>query len=167
VTTSQVSDLLLQHGDGSVDSAWGTPETTWWMLVAEGFALHSSCVRSRIGAVLVQYPDPAGFGVMLGAGWNPGKNEDGVPCRGNCPRGLASYAELPQVAGYSGAGACFSVHAEPMALQSAMEAVDMWPLKDFARCVMYTTRWPCEDCSVSMQASGIRVVYPNPEASRG
>lgn len=108
-----------------------------WMDVATALARRSSCIRSRVGAVIVHdnYRVWPGFN-----GPPPGH----LNCdRGGCPRGNKSFSELPSGSSFSSPqGFCTAVHAEMNAKKKFLDAGMTVDSKTF----IYTTREPCAGC---------------------
>lgn len=101
----------------------------------------SSCVRRKVGAVLV---DTAG--TMRGRGHN---TESDGKCSTDCPRARLSYAELPAGSPYTN---CIAVHAEMVALKDIHYApTEGW--------TMMVTCEPCVYCRAVLDAAQIHVVY--------
>lgn len=99
----------------------------------EAVMAQADCRRRVVGAILVQQD------TVVGEGWNG--LENGFSCLGGeCPRGLASYADVPARSDYSsGSGACAALHAEARAIQAAGLLADGGH--------MYVTYEPCPWCA--------------------
>lgn len=114
-----------------------------WRLAIEAASL-STCVRRRVGAVLVS---PGG--VLLSTGYNEEREE--LRCdRGECPRGHKSLEEVPPGAPYDD---CVATHAEVNALQE-------WWYARLDGSTLYVTEEPCYQCRDYLKhwGSGIRVL---------
>jgi len=130
------------------------PRPSWdeWALgLAAAAALRSDCLRSKVGAIVLD----EGHRVLAAAynGYPSGSPACGTT--GGCPRGRLSQVELAPGSPYTGVGvnaACRAVHAEANALLYSD------PLR---RHTMAVTREPCQGCEVLLAGSGLaRVVWP-------
>lgn len=73
---------------------------------------------------------------------------------GACPRGLATYGEIPPYSDYSN---CISTHAE----QNCLDYAVRWygETYDFSTTRMYVTRMPCRDCIAYCQLFDVNDFY--------
>lgn len=110
-------------------------------------AKEARCVRRQVGAAIYNY-----LGWWLTDGHNGAPEKSKLDClAGDCPRGNASYDEVPA---YSDYGNCIAVHAELRAL------LRVTPLSRING-VMYITDAPCHGCGLALSESGLyRVVWP-------
>jgi dCMP deaminase len=119
------------------------PET--WFRIADAVArLKSNCSRSRVGAVVASADGLS----LLSVGYNSTAE--------HCPRGSLSYAELPQVSPFEGAGQCTAVHAEVAAVRKA----GGW--ENLRGATVYVTREPCSACWEFLESTPVAgVVWPS------
>lgn len=116
----------------------------YFLGVAGSVSLRSSCVRRRVGALVVNRRRR-----IRGAGYNDAP--PGMPGCEVCPR---RTSDVPPGSSYdTGAGACVALHAEQNALLDAgRECIDA---------TLYVTTEPCEGCLKLIRAAGIiRVKWP-------
>lgn len=120
---------------------------TWdetWLEVAAVVAKRSLCVKSAVGAVIV---DASGRVDSTGYNGPPRGMERSTPCSDWCPR--ATEGVGAGTASYAG---CHSVHGEGNALLHANSTT-------IRGGTIYITRAPCRDCSKLIANSGlVRVV---------
>ncbi|MFE0773880.1 deoxycytidylate deaminase [Streptomyces sp. NPDC058861] len=114
----------------------------YFLGIATAVAARGDCLRSKVGAVLVDQAHR-----IRGTGYN-GTPPGGPSClRGECGR---CRSQMPSGMGYE---ECEEVHAEANALLYA----------HWAGCqgaTLYITRAPCRDCSKLIRAAGVsRVVW--------
>ena len=103
----------------------------------------ADCRRRQVAAVAVCQ------GRIRGIGWN--MLAVGSCTKGDCPRGLMSYAEVPAFSSYS--NNCAAIHAEDMALTEA--------LSQGGADTIYVTCRPCPDCRILCEDAGVQVVVVN------
>jgi dCMP deaminase len=130
------------------------PDDAYYFEAAKRQAAQSKCVRSQVGAVLVDR-----FGTIMGTGHNYVPGFDG-PCNEVCPRakrnpesvqsGQTSYTD-PETY-------CPAVHAEKAAMLSVLRA-DHIAVHDFHGWRMYITRKPCYRCNPYLNAFGIEMIW--------
>lgn len=121
----------------------------YFMGFAEHAKIRSSCVRSKVGAVIAK------DNRLRGSGYND--SPPGMPGCEACPRRLSDVE--PGSSYDTGAGACVACHAEANALLDANRA-------DLIGATLYITRPPCDGCLKLIQASGVaRIVYPGSEGT--
>lgn len=117
----------------------------WALGIADAVAPMGECVRSKVGAVLL---DRKGRVVMDGYNGVPPKEKsclDGV-----CPRGRLTYEQVPAGSDY---GNCVAIHAEENLLIHARR-------EDLEGGTVYVTRAPCYRCLPRLKAAGVwRVVW--------
>lgn len=123
----------------------------YFLGIAAAVAARADCTRRQVGAVIVDSDTRR----ILSAGYNgapPG--QPGCLSDGACPRGQASYDQVPAFTSYAdGAGACIAVHAEANAL--------LWAHARVADATLYITCEPCADCRKLIAGAQIgRVVWP-------
>lgn len=114
---------------------------TWdetFLEMASAMAKRSECVRSRVGAVVVD-----GHNRVVASGYNGRpermRAEAGEDCSRFCPRGAGTAPKED----------CPSIHAEANAL--------LWGSRDSrAGGTIYITRAPCLDCAKLVANSGLR-----------
>ena len=115
----------------------------------------SSCRRRKVGAGIFALD-----GTLIATGYNkerPFQNGVVRSClEGDCPRGMAPYAEVPADSPYSD---CVADHAEIVALSKAYgtdNQADWFPEPD---CVMIVTHKPCHECTPVLERVGLLVYY--------
>jgi dCMP deaminase len=117
------------------------------LMLAEAVAARADCLRSQVGAVLMNASHE-----VRGTGYNGAPA--GVPgcmTASACPRGRLSYSELPPESDYSN---CVADHAERNAIRHTLAG-------ELPGSVLYVTREPCAACWTLIRACGIvRVVTP-------
>lgn len=117
----------------------------WALGIADAVAPRGDCIRSRVGAVLL---DRRRRLVMSGMNGVP-SGEKGC-LAGACPRGRVTYEEIPAGSDY---GDCIAIHAEENLLIHARR-------DDLAGGTVYVTRAPCYRCLPRLKAAGVsRVVW--------
>lgn len=106
----------------------------------------SNCGRRQVAAMVTLGP------TVLSTGHNALPEGD---CRlGDCPRGRASFEEIPSLSSYD--GNCVAVHAEVMALNQL--AANGWTPDLLTNAVMSVTYSPCEGCLKAIRKAGIHHV---------
>lgn len=123
----------------------GRPDwDTYFLDVAETVSTRSSCVRAKVGALVVKDRR------IRSSGYNDAPA--GEPGCESCPRRLSTVQ--PGSDYDSGPGRCVAVHAEENALLYCNR-------EDLVGATLYVTREPCYACTKSIKAVGIeRVVTP-------
>lgn len=121
-----------------------------WLLVALAISMRADCRRRRVGAVIVDHYDR-----IVSTGRN-GSPPGGPSClKGECPRGLINYADLPPESSYdSGVGMCVAVHAEANAIIFG----DPHRMRGGR---IYVTDSPCVGCQRLIDGMGLEVVVLN------
>jgi dCMP deaminase len=118
---------------------------TYWLDVVEGISARGECLRSKVGALLVNK-----LGRLRGSGVNGVAPGEASCLDGACPRGLLSYEEQPPGGSY---GNCISVHAENNLLINSTE-------NDLIGGTVYLTRAPCNGCGRLLRIARVaRVVW--------
>ncbi|MFD7257793.1 deoxycytidylate deaminase [Streptomyces sp. NPDC059874] len=122
----------------------------YFLAGAEWVATRADCIRSRVGAILVNASNE-----VRGTGYNGAPS--GVPgclSAGACPRGQMSTAECAPESDYHN---CTADHAE-------RNAISHTPANELPGSTLYVTRTPCPKCWTLIRAAGIRrVVTPTQE----
>lgn len=122
--------------------------------LAQAISLGSRCVRSRVGAALL---DPSGTFLGLGHNYVPGSRHE--PCVVRCPRGLLTAEECPPGSPYDAPGhECYAVHAE---VSATLYAASVWGLDRVIGAFMFVTREPCGGCVKYLEERGIVAVWQN------
>lgn len=125
----------------------------WALLLAHAVALRADCVRRRVGAVLMDERHR-----IVATGYNGAPSgQPGCLTAGACPRGQASYAEVPSyLDGNHDFSNCIAVHAEVNALTQPG-----WR-RPGSVLTLYVTDEPCRDCSafISEHPQVVRIVTP-------
>lgn len=122
----------------------------WFDLARFTADRYSTCVRRKVGAVLVSHR-----GSPLMVAWNTESLPNQRCDQGHCPRGRLSMDQLaPYAGGYDN---CIATHAEVMALRPIIElgfSVDGYEL--------FVTDKPCDDCAsyIKEHAIGLQVWWP-------
>jgi dCMP deaminase len=120
----------------------------YFSMFAEITATRADCRRRRFGAVLVK------DNRIIATGYNgtvPGRRG----CLdGGCPRGLASFEEVPPFSPYdAGAGSCIAIHAEDNALRytryGEAEGATLYLWTNEGECK------PCDRCAVLLIEAGV------------
>ncbi len=128
----------------------GPKKPTWneyFLEIAHTVSIRSSCVRRRVGAVVVK------DNRIVGTGYND--SPAGTPGCESCPRRLSTVA--PGSSYDTGAGACVALHAE-------MNSILYCDREDVIDSTVFITTDPCEGCQKMMRGAGvIRVVWPDGE----
>lgn len=121
-----------------------------WLYVAFAIAQRADCTRRQVGAVIVDHYDR-----IISTGRN-GSPPGGPSClRGECPRGLITYEELPKDSSYdSGVGLCVAVHAEA-------NAIIFGDPSRMRGGTMYVTEKPCVGCQRLIDGMGLQVLVPS------
>lgn len=120
----------------------------YFLGIAEAVAARSSCVRRKVGAVVVSNRR------IMGTGYND--SPAGDPGCEACPRRLSNVE--PGSSYDTGPGACVAIHAEANALIYTNR-------QDLVASTMYLTSAPCAGCSKLMRAAGITAaVWPGGRA---
>lgn len=128
----------------------------YWLAGAQWSSTRADCRRRRHGCLLVL------ANRIVGQGYNGGPPGFPKSClRGECPRGLQTYKELPGCT--SGGGGnhdfsdCISLHAEQNAIGDAAARGNA-----IRGATSYQTGAPCDGCTKLLMAAGIvRVVTPD------
>ncbi|QUI30653.1 cell division protein DedD [Streptomyces alfalfae] len=117
----------------------------WALGIADAVATRGECVRSKVGAVLL---DRKRRVVMSG---HNGTVAGKPSCLdGHCPRGRTTYDQVPSGSDY---GNCISLHAEENLLIHARR-------EDLEGGTVFVTRAPCYRCMPRLEAAGVfRVVW--------
>jgi dCMP deaminase len=119
----------------------------YFLDIAKAVSRRGECLRSQVGAVLVDKDDR-----IIATGYNgtePGTQSclDGI-----CPRAQNS---VPSQAPYHGAGHCVAIHAELNAISDAVRR--KLPLQDLK---IYLTKAPCPACALILASLVITPVFP-------
>lgn len=115
------------------------------LLIADAVATRGECVRSRVGAVLVDFR-----GRLRGSGFNGVGPGESSCLDGSCPRGRMSYEQQPAGGSYEN---CKAIHAEENLLINSES-------RDQINGTVYLTRPPCEKCTRLLRIAGIaKAVY--------
>jgi dCMP deaminase len=105
--------------------------------LAEEVSQKSSCIRRKVGAVLVQGHE------VIATGYNITPADEPTCIEGGCPRGQLTYLQVPGLQGYGGAGTCIAVHAEVSCMVDGMIGeVEYNP----TLATMYVNHQCCPDC---------------------
>ena len=116
----------------------------YYMNIAVQVSLRSTCMRRKVGAVIVK------DNRILSTGYNGAPS--GLPnCIDNCNRCYRSAHNIP-----SGQllDMCYAVHAEQNAIMNAMKTGE-----DLKGAVLYVNTYPCVTCFKLTVQSGIKEVY--------
>ena len=116
----------------------------YYMNIAVASSLRSTCMRRKVGAVIVK------DNRILATGYNGAPS--GLPnCIDNCDRCYRSAHNIP-----SGKclDLCFAIHAEQNAIMNALKTGE-----DLKGAVLYVNTYPCSTCFKLTIQSGIREVY--------
>lgn len=127
--------------------------------LARTVASRADCTRRLVGAALMRADH-----TIAATGYNGAPaGEPGCLTAGACPRGRASYDEVPSydqpgASSYDvGPGACIAIHAEMNAILRALPG-------DMEGATLYVTDKPCPGCARMIAATPIaRVVWPGGE----
>ncbi|MEU9603657.1 deaminase [Streptomyces sp. NPDC048057] len=119
---------------------------TYFLAGAQWASTRADCVRSQVGALLVDHRNE-----VIKTGYNGAPaGVPGCASRGACPRGKLSLEECPRDSDYSN---CISDHAERNAIRRC-------PPHELRGATLYSTREPCPACWTLVEAAGIsRVVW--------
>lgn len=121
---------------------------TWddyFLGIAEAVSRRADCTRSAVGAVIVRDRR------IVSTGYNGAPAGHKGCLAGACPRGRASYEELPSYGSFDdpdALGFCIAVHAEANAIVYA----DTDRMRGG---VIYVTRQPCAGCNKLIAAAGL------------
>ena len=116
----------------------------YYMNIAVQVSLRSTCMRRKVGAVIVK------DNRILSTGYNGAPT--GLPnCIDDCDRCYRSAHNIP-----SGKclDLCFAIHAEQNAIMNALKTGE-----DLKGAVLYVNTYPCSTCFKLTIQSGIREVY--------
>lgn len=116
----------------------------YYMNIAVQVSLRSTCMRRKVGAVIVK------DNRILSTGYNGAPS--GLPnCIDNCERCYRSAHNIP-----SGQmlDMCYAVHAEQNAIMNALKTGE-----DLKGAVLYVNTYPCVTCFKLTVQSGIKEVY--------
>lgn len=118
----------------------------YFMGFAKAADVRADCRRRQVGAVIATVDHR-----LVMSGYN-GAPSGGPSClRGECPRGLLTYEQLPANGSYAN---CVALHAE----QNAILWTDR---RDREGGTIYVTAAPCDQCCRLIAGSGLAyVVYP-------
>ena len=120
-----------------------------FMQMAEEAAKNSTCLRRKVGAVLITNY----LGLPVRTGWNV-ENPRTLRCdQGDCPRGQKSYEAKPEFTEYSD---CVAIHAEMWVIQGYEE--------EGRHFTVFVTCQPCPYCQEVLDQHGFTVVYPGKES---
>lgn len=118
----------------------------WALGIALAVATRGDCLRSRVGAVIMDKDHN-----IISVGYN-GAERGGPSClAGDCPR---AFSDVEPGSSYdTGPGACVSTHSEANAL--------LYAGREKAKgATIYITREPCGGCLKLIKAAGIsRIVW--------
>lgn len=120
----------------------------YFLDIAKAVSARADCTRRQCGAVIVKDHR------IVATGYNGGPAGGKSCLKGECPRGLLSYAELPPGASDTassydtGAGTCIALHAE----QNAVMYSDQAARRD---ATIYVTDEPCGGCMRMLTGSGL------------
>lgn len=121
------------------------------LTLAEAVATRADCTRRKVGAVVMR-PDHS----IVSTGYNGGPSGGKSCLKGECPRGLQSFEDVPPGTSYdTGDGACIALHAE----QNALLRAD-WD--EMRGATLYITEKPCDGCVRMITGTHIElVVWPD------
>jgi dCMP deaminase len=125
--------------------------------IAKAVSLRSSCVRRKVGSVLV---DPNNR--IVSTGFNDSPPGLGNCFAGDCPRGKRSFHEIPSYTSYNN---CIAIHAEVNCLDWWFVSRDLTAFPD--GCRLYVTEVPCEGCWTVIKSYGIpdrNVIWPGKDS---
>lgn len=126
-------------------------------IVAMGDAMvtaqYSTCVRRKVGAVLLDHNNE-----KQGEAHNTERG--GKDCATDCPRGKLTYVEMPAGSDYNN---CIADHAEFNVMAEALNRMVPLPADEaedaFLGWTMVVTCKPCDYCQLALNRAGISVVY--------
>ncbi|MEW1959791.1 deaminase [Kineococcus sp. NPDC059986] len=140
-----VEQLLQDHGDR--EKFVERPSWDRWAIgLAQAAALRSDCLRSKVGAVILDSNHRVG---SVGYNGYPSGSPVCGSQPGGCPRGRLGVEVLPPGSPYTGEGVnhpCRAVHAETNAV------LHCEPVR---RHTLYVTREPCDGCWALLAGSGL------------
>ena len=116
----------------------------YYMNICVAASLRSTCMRRKVGAVIVKHNR------ILSTGYNGAPS--GVPnCIDNCNRCYRSANNIP-----SGQmlDMCYAVHAEQNAIMNALKTGE-----DLKGAVLYVNTYPCATCFKLTIQAGIKEIY--------
>jgi len=120
---------------------------TYFLDVAKAVSRRGECLRSQVGAVLVDKDCR-----IIATGYNGTKPGTQSCLDGICPR---AQNGVPSQAPYRDAGHCVAVHAELNAITDAMHR--RLPLHGLT---IYLTKAPCPACAAILDGLMITPVFP-------
>lgn len=116
----------------------------YYMNIAVQVSLRSTCIRRKVGALIVKENE------ILGTGYNG--SPKGLPnCCDNPDRCYRTKHNIPSGEKLE---LCYAQHAEINALFSAIKAG-----KDLIDASVYVTTFPCSNCAKALIQSGIKEIY--------
>ena len=116
----------------------------YYMNIAVQVSLRSTCIRRRVGSVIVKN------NVILATGYNGAPS--GLPnCIDHCNRCYRSAHNIPSGEKLD---MCYAVHSEQNAIMSALRTG-----QDLQGSKIYVTTFPCSTCAKLIIQSGIKEVY--------
>ena len=136
--------MLHPAGEDQTDEPVTRPSFDEYFLgVSEAVSVRSSCVRRKVGAVVVNNRR------IVASGYND--SPAGMPGCEACPRRTSS---VPPGSSYdTGPGACVAIHAEANALLHCNR-------EDLVGSTLYLTDKPCDGCMKLIIGAGVaRVVW--------
>ena len=116
----------------------------YYMNITIQVSLRSTCMRRRVGSVIVK------DNVILATGYNGAPS--GLPnCIDDCSRCYRSAHNIPSGCELD---KCFAVHAEQNAIMNALKTGN-----DLKGASIYVNTYPCSTCMKLIIQSGIREIY--------
>lgn len=117
---------------------------TYFLHMARVVATRADCTRRQAGCVLVDADSR-----VISTGYNGAPAGDPGCLSGACPRGLLTYAQVPEFTNYDN---CIAVHAEANALLYARASCK--------GATAYITDQPCPSCAKLLRGAGVeRIVW--------
>ena len=116
----------------------------YFMNIAVQVSLRSTCMRRRVGSIIVKDNN------ILSTGYNGAPS--GLPnCIDDCKRCYRSANNIPSGAELD---KCFAVHSEQNAIMNALKSGD-----DLTGASIYVTTFPCSTCAKLCIQAGIKHIY--------
>ena len=116
----------------------------YYMNIAVQVSLRSTCMRRKVGAVIVK------DNRILSTGYNGAPS--GLPnCIDNCERCIRSANNIPSGQQLD---LCYAVHAEQNAIMNALKTGE-----DLIGAVIYVNTYPCSTCMRLILQAGIRDIF--------
>lgn len=143
-----IEDRVYWFNGGNIRAVADNGRPSWdlyFLRLALTVSERADCTRRQVGAVLVDSDRR-----VIGTGYNGSPAGEPSCLAGACPRGQASYSEVPKDSNYD---TCIAIHAEANALLYARTSCK--------GATAYITDPPCPSCYKLLMGAGIeRVVYP-------